>query len=149
MTPPLRHEVMHLLSGRLWGPPALMWMAEGTGTLITRECGGQELGAIAAELSREGRLVPLDTLWHHFNAGWETGAIYSIEAASLIDYIERVYGRAQLRALWQADRDDQIERILGVHVATLEREWRATVTRSTPSPPWTEVFRRIAVAGCR
>lgn len=94
MTPPLRHEVMHLLSGRLWGPPALMWMAEGTGTLITRECGGQELGAIAAELSREGRLVPLDTLWHHFNNGWEAGAIYSIEAASLIDYIERVYGRS-------------------------------------------------------
>jgi hypothetical protein len=148
MPPALRHEVMHLLSWRLWGKPATPWLGEGLAMVAAGGCGGYTPSAIAAELGREGKLVPLETLWHKFNYAWESGALYYSEAASLVDYIDRTYGRTRLRAFWPTGAYDAIKQRLGVDLSTLERDWRADLARQTPSAPWSTVFKRAASRGC-
>lgn len=149
MKPQLRHELTHLLSWRLWGPTDQRWMIEGVATLVSRECGGYPIGAIASELNREGKLVPLDTLWDGFSIGWEQGVIDYVEAASLIDYVDRVYGPERVRALWRAKQHQQVRDILGVDRSALEAGWRSSLARVAPSAPWSNVFQSTVTIGCR
>jgi hypothetical protein len=148
MPPALRHEIMHLLLWRLWGTDITPWLSEGVAARATGTCGGYGYSAIAAELGREGKLVRLETLFTNFNFAAEAGAINYMEAASLIDYIDRTFGRKRLRALWATDGRQELKPILGVDRATLERDWRADLARQKLSPPWSKVFAMIASHGC-
>lgn len=147
--PALRHELMHLLSWRLWGTPATAWMSEGLATLAAGHCGRRySIADIAAALDREQQLIPLDTLWHHFTYSAEVGAMRYIEGASLMEYIDRTYGRQRLRAFWPVDAFDHVHERLGVDRATLERRWRKDVARHEAPATWATIFAAISQYGC-
>ncbi len=147
MHPALRHELMHLLVHRKWGRSRSPWLEEGLATNAAGSCAGYSISAIAAELNREVKLVPLATLWRNFSVAWEAGAINYVEAGSLVD-IDRSYGRDRLRALWQHWEDGKIEAILGIDRETLEQQWKSDLARHAPSPPWATIFPVVVSRGC-
>jgi hypothetical protein len=104
LPPALRHELMHVISWRTWGPPATPWMSEGVATLAAGGCGGYTIDAMVATLDHEKKLIPLETLWHHFDVRGEVGVIYYMEAASLFAFVDRAFGRQKLKEFWPVGR---------------------------------------------
>lgn len=146
--PALRHETMHLLAWREWGPPAASWLSEGMATASVPSCRGFSTEQIAAVLDRAGLLVPLDTLRQNFNIAGEQGVVHYYQSASLVRYIDRVYGRQRLRALWTAGGLISVAQILGVDAATLERNWRASIAREKAPTTWPALWSEIRAFGC-
>jgi hypothetical protein len=146
--PALRHELMHLFTWQFWGTPASNWLSEGIPMLMMPRCGGAYATTMAAELDREGKFIPLETLWHNFQAKGEVGTMYYAEAASLIAYIDKRWGRAKLRAFWPIGAYKNIQTRLGVDVPTLERDWRASLKLENPKATWKASFADITRRGC-
>jgi hypothetical protein len=146
--PPLRHEVMHLLSWRLWGPPSSRWLSEGLGVIAAGACRGHSVDEVTAALDRAGRLVSLDVLRNQFVVTGETGAAHYFEAASLATYIDRVYGRDTLRALWSRGGLVRARETLGVPLETLERRWRATIALTDAQTTWAALWPELRSHGC-
>jgi hypothetical protein len=145
--PPFRRETMRVLSTRHWGKPAEAWMAEGIATLAVGSCQGQTIDQMVTAARMAGLVVPLDTLRAAFVTGREIGAVHALEAASLIHYIDRKYGRRKLRALWTGGLAG-IDRSLGVDLEALEMGWRASLSRITPEASWQRTWAKMDARGC-
>lgn len=74
--------------------------------------------------------------------------MYYLEAASLVAYVDRAFGRDRLRALWPVGGFRDIENRLGVDAATLERRWRADIAQRTASASWPTIWRATQSKGC-
>lgn len=146
--PALRHETMHLLAWRAWGPPASSWLSEGLATDAVQSCRGLTTDQIAAVLDRSQLLAPLDTLRQNFTNAAERGVMYYYQSASLVRYIDRVYGRGRLRALWSAGGLANVSGILGVDAPTLERNWRASIAQTKAPTTWPALWSEIRAFGC-
>jgi len=146
--PSLRHETMHLLAWRAWGPPASSWLSEGLATAAVPACRGLSAEQIAAVLDRSHRLVPLDSLRQNFTVAAEQGVIHYYESASLVRYVDRVFGRSKLRALWSRGGLANVSEVLGVDAPTLERNWRASIARTTAPTSWPALWSEIGAFGC-
>jgi hypothetical protein len=146
--PSLRHETMHLLAWRAWGPPAASWLSEGLATAAVPACRGLNADDVAAVLDRSHRLVPLDSLRQNFTTAGEEGVVHYYESASLVRYIDRVYGRKQLRALWSMGGLANVRPALGIDAATLERNWRASIARTPARTTWPALWGEIRAFGC-
>jgi hypothetical protein len=147
----LRHETMHLLSWRLWGVPSAFWMSEGLATASVPTCGGLTPEVVIAMLDRAGMSIPLDTLRTKFTFAGDTGFVFYLEAAGLVRYVDRIYGRDKVRALWSNGGLANVRETLGVSRARLERDWRAAVaaTPATPAwPGWPAWRARLRLHGC-
>jgi hypothetical protein len=148
LPPALRHEMMHVISWRAWGPPASPWLSEGVATLLAGGCGGYSIDEIVATLNREHKLVPLETLWNHFDIHEERGVIFYMEAASLFEFVDRTFGRARLRAFWPIGAYANIKQRLGVDLPTLEKRWLADVARNKPRDSWAAIWSATKSRGC-
>lgn len=146
----LRHETMHLLSWRLWGVPSSFWISEGVATASVPVCGGLTTGTVVAMLNRPRMLIPLEILRTSFSFSGDTGFVFYLEAADLVQFVDRVYGRDRLRAMWSTGGMANTQNTLGVDLAALERDWRAAVAaRSAPAwPGWTSWRARLNQYGC-
>lgn len=89
----LRHEVMHLLSWRAWGVPSAFWMSEGLATASVPACGGLTTGVVVAMLDRARLFIPLETLRTNFSFSGDTGFVLYLEAADLVQFVDKTYGR--------------------------------------------------------
>ncbi|MFL5468265.1 MAG: hypothetical protein ACJ8AE_00540 [Gemmatimonadaceae bacterium] len=145
--PALKHEIMHLLSWRLWGTPRSMWMSEGVATAAVGPCRGYRLSALVAALDAAGRLLPLDSLRHDFVVAGEVGAVHYLEAASLVTFIDSTYGRQRLRNVWRRGLKTNDNRS-GLDAAGLERVWRAEVKHQKPAKAWSAIWPEIRAHGC-
>ena len=139
--PALPHELMHLIAWQLWGQPSSFWMSEGLATVAAGPCRGYAVDDIVAAIDRAGRLPAFDALRFHFVYRDEQGAIEYFQAASLVAYIDRVGGRARLRALWRATNP-------GNEVAVIEPQWRAEIARHRAPAPWDTIFGSIWAGNC-
>jgi hypothetical protein len=111
-------------------------------------CGGRAVDDVAAVLLREHMLPSVDTLRRAFDVRGRTGAAQYLASASLVGYVDRVYGRPRLRALWSGGLRD-VRRVLGVEADVLERDWRATLARRpAPAVSWAGLWTAIAARGC-
>jgi hypothetical protein len=146
--PALRHETMHLLAWRHWGPPPASWLSEGLATAAVPTCRGRSVEEIAATLNRERLLVPLESLRSAFTVKGEKGVVHYFEAASLVRYIDRVYGRTRLRALWSNGGLVRAPQTLGVDALTLERRWRDSIAHAKPRTTWPALWKEIRAFGC-
>lgn len=146
--PPMRHEIMHLLSWQFWGTPATAWMSEGVAMLTMPRCGATHVDPMAAELIREGKYIPLETLWHDFVSKDEPGVRNYVEGASLVQYIDRRWGRAKLKAFWPIGAYKNIQQRLGVDLPTLERDWKASLAKEKPVATWDAYFKDLTLHGC-
>ena len=143
--PALKHETMHLLSWRHWGPPAASWLSEGLATLAVGPCQGHTVDQVVVAARMAGLFAPVDTLRSAFVTDREIGVVHYMEAASLVQHVDRKYGRKKLRALWSAGGP---EGALGVDVPALETSWKASLSRIVPKGSWTRIWKRIDARGC-
>jgi hypothetical protein len=139
---------MHLLSWRLWGAPAASWLSEGIATLAVGPCQGQSVEQMVAAAKTAGLFVPLDTLRYAFVSGRELGVVHYAEAATLVGYIDRSFGKKKLRDVWTARGPNGIEQALGIPADSLDARWRASLARTAPRSSWASLWRRIDAHGC-
>ena len=145
--PAIRHEVMHLLSWRLWGSPGGMWLSEGVATASAGRCRDWTIDEIAAALYRQRELATAATLRRRFRTGGTEGTVHYISAASLVMYIDATFGRAKLRELWSSGLAG-VDQVLGISALELERRWRAQTATVDSPVRWSSIAREINRAGC-
>lgn len=58
VSPPLRHELGHLYSHRLWGPPHAAWLSEGVAAFAVGHCAGY------VQPPTTDSLTELEAAWH-------------------------------------------------------------------------------------
>lgn len=146
--PALRHEVMHLLSWRLWGTPGGVWMSEGVATAAAGGCREWTLDEIAAALYRDRQLPTISEMRRRFRTGGTRGTIHYLSAGSLVEFIDRTWGRDKVRQLWQSGGMGAAERVLGVTPLTLEQRWRSHVAEQAGEVSWGMIRRSVAALGC-
>src|SRR5918992_807282 len=144
---PLRHELMHVLSFGLWGQPAQpeAWIVEGLGTLAPGRCGSYSLHQLAAALTDEGRLVPLDTLLQYTYAETDDVVIYA-ESGSFLAFVHERHGPAAIRRIWQQGLK-QTAAYLGTTPSAIEAAWRARVA-AIPATDRRVDWGQIRTKGC-
>ena len=146
--PALHHETMHLLSWRLWGLPGGMWMSEGVATAAVGKCHGWSIDEAAAAMYRARKLPTIAVMRRRFKTAGIEGAEHYLASASLILYIDREYGRAKVKELWQNRGLANAQQILGVSTLTLESQWRKTVASHRSPASWEVMSRAIDKEGC-
>ena len=146
--PAIRHEVMHLLSWRLWGTPGGMWMSEGVATAAVGRCNKWEIDGIASALYRDRQLATIDEMRRRFRTGGTQGTINYLSAGSLVSFIDKTWGRDKLRELWQSRGMSGAQQVLGVSPLVIEQRWRDSVMREPPAASWHVISRSIAQSGC-
>lgn len=145
--PPLRHELMHVLSWRLWGTPGGQWISEGVATAAAGRCHGYDLDEMAAALARDGRLIPVGEMPRRFTVAGEEGAARYIQAGSVVRHVRATYGLAGLRALWRTGLRG-VQASLGTDAETLDRAWRASIARVPVRHSWQEIYAAVRRDGC-
>lgn len=120
-----RHEMMHALSWRLWGPPHGYWLSEGIAVFASGGCGGYPLHTLAREIQREGKLVPFENLTDTF----DFKAIEpSVQGASMVQYIYDTYGVAALKRIWK-EGWQSTQRATGISPDELQRGWLSCISQ--------------------
>lgn len=120
---PLRHELMHALSWRLWGTPSSYWLSEGIAVFAAGQCRGYSLHALAHGISRQGKIVPFSTLTDTFDF---RALEPSLQAASMVQYIYDTYGWATLKNIWQQGFEEGALRT-GTTAAEMEKQWKSFI----------------------
>jgi hypothetical protein len=121
--PPLRHELGHLYSHRLWGPPHGTWLSEGVAVFAVGHCAGIALHRWAAAIQRAGEPVTLGHLQSSFDF---TRAAPHLLAGSFITFLAERHGIEAVRALWQHGLASA-QHTLGVSGSELEAAWHTAL----------------------
>ena len=146
--PAIRHEVMHLLSWRLWGVPGGMWLSEGVATAAAGRCNAWSIEGIASALYRDRQLATIDEMRRRFRTGGTQGTVHYLSAGSLVTFIDETWGRDRLRELWRSKGMSGAQNVLGVSPLVIEQRWRRRVSGEAPAAPWSVISREVARAGC-
>ena len=147
VNPAIRHETMHLLSWRLWGTPGGVWLSEGLATAAAGRCNAWGIDEIAAALYRDRQLATIAGMRRRFRTGGTQGAVHYISAGSLVQFIDRTWGRERLRHLWKSGMAGA-RQSLGASSLAVEQRWRAHVSNQRPQAGWPSIARQIERTGC-
>ncbi len=138
------HEVAHIVAGQLGEPPALF--NEGFATYSSERLGsdalkylgspGKKIDETVKACLLEGKLIPLDSLFHYTDIGPEKSKpfISYPEAASFVKYLLETYGKEKFRLAYQKlENDDDpnvvarnhqaFKEIYGLSIVEMEKEW--------------------------
>ena len=148
VSPALRHEIMHLLSWRLWGTPGGAWLSEGVATHATNGCGPYGIREMTAAIGQAGRLPTLATLRSNFVYAAEEGVLNYIASADIVDRILAQHGRERLRSFWSSGGFGKAEKSLGTSAKEFERAWRSDVQARKPRTAWPTIWAYIRKHGC-
>jgi hypothetical protein len=118
-----RHELMHALTWRLWGPPKGYWLSEGIAVFASRKCAGYGLHTLANAISRQNKVVAFQNLTDAFDF---QSPEPSFQSASLVQYIYDNYGITALKAFWQNGLKNAAT-IIGLSPSKLEKRWKEFV----------------------
>ncbi|HEX7240044.1 MAG TPA: hypothetical protein VF263_07245 [Longimicrobiaceae bacterium] len=140
----LRHEVMHVLSWRIWGPAWDRVLSEGVATYAAGHCRGHGFHDLAAALRRDGKWVSLEELDERFG-GVDDLASYLL-GASLVGYVRERWGMAAVRGLWTRGLGRSGE-VVGMDREALEAGWKRHLDReASPVPAGWEAA--VRARGC-
>ena len=124
-----QHEILHLLSLRIWGNPhrPVEWIREGMAVYVDGRCGQYTINELVHYLLLEDKLPSLQTLIYSFRA--QNDLLAYLQCGSLIGYVYETYGLDGLRKLWDGGAAN-IQDVLGITLEELEAAWRAHVLGS-------------------
>jgi hypothetical protein len=134
--PPLRHELGHLYSHRLWGRPHGPWISEGVALFAVGHCAGRPLHQWAAAIQRAGEPVSLDPLLRNFDF---SKAAPHLLAGSFVAFVADRHGIDAVKALWRGGAGSG-HGSTSVNLAELEAAWHEELGR-TPVPEDMPEFR--------
>ncbi len=121
------HEIFHVLSWNEWGPPDNYWLSDGYAVFADNNWWGYDLHAISKYIYQKGKWISLTELTSNFNS--YSSLINYPEAGSLVKYIYEKYGPEKAKKFWE-DGISKTDRILGISIETLEKEWIAEIQKS-------------------
>jgi len=131
------HELTHLLVYPAAQPgydhvPA--WLDEGLATANEASPDAAQADALQSALE-EGRLLSFERLCAPFPDDRRDVLLAYAQSGSLVQYVRNRYGRQGMQDLLAAYRDKAeclpgVERALGVTLARLERDWRASLSNT-------------------
>jgi len=121
----LAHEITHEILSNVWGA-AEPWIEEGFAVYATES---PILDDDCRDYIRAHRLLPLEQI---VNPRWDS-SMYSAditytELGGFVKYLERTYGIGRIAQVWQQG-SQSIPQVYGKSLATLEREWLASLSR--------------------
>lgn len=120
---PLRHELMHALSWRLWGRPSSYWLSEGLAVFAAGHCASYNLHSLAHGISKQGKIIPFSTLTDSFDF---RALEHSLQAASMAQYIYDTYGWGTLKSIWQNGFEEGAHSA-GTTAADMEKQWKSFI----------------------
>lgn len=116
----LRHETMHALSWRLWGPPSSYWLSEGLAVYASGKCGNYPLHTLSHNISEQGKLAAFKSLTENFDF---RALESSLQAASMVKFIYDEYGVTALKHFWKNGFKNTADGT-GFSVEALEEKWK-------------------------
>src|SRR5687767_8731371 len=118
---PTKHEMMHLLSGKLWGfpHPGSEWLNEGLATYAANNCNGFNLEQIYSYYLDRKMLIDLDSLGSSFYKHDDMIAYH--QAGYISQWLLEHYGLDKLKELWIAGYT-KFENIYGVPYRKVESD---------------------------
>jgi hypothetical protein len=122
-----RHEIMHVVAGQTWGPPAAdtAWLQEGLAQAADGACAGYSNTDVMLALTQRHGWIPLDVVLTKFREQPDVRAY--LQAAAFVDYLLGQYGPRPLERLWRRGaRPDSL--VSGDTLATHERRWKGHLT---------------------
>jgi hypothetical protein len=143
-----RHEVMHVVARRRWGPPGAPWVDEGLATWADGRCQSATVLAVARDVLRAEPALTAAGLPARFAEGAgpflaPRHRAYAL-AASLVGFVYDRGGPEALRALWR-DGASPGGRALPGDATT--RAWRRYVERAAAGQPGLPA-EALAARGC-
>jgi hypothetical protein len=118
-----RHEIMHVVAGQTWGPPAAGtdWLQEGLAQAADGACAGYSNADIMLALADRHGWIPLDQVLTKFREQPDVRAY--LQAAAFVDYLLHRHGPQPLKRLWRRGaKPDSL--IGGDTLTTHERRWK-------------------------
>jgi len=131
-----RHEVMHVVEWRLWGPPGAPWVDEGIATFADGRCQSTTVLGVARDLLRAEPGLTAAGLAERYTKG--AGPFLGkrlrayVLAASFVDFI---YDRGGAEALRVLRRDGIRPQADFLSMDSLTVPWRAYVDRAAAGKP--------------
>jgi len=118
-----RHEVMHVVAARAWGPagPNSDWLVEGLAQAADGRCAGRSNSEVAAALIQRHGAIPLDTMLVAFRRQQDLRAY--LQAASLTGFLLDRVPIADLRSLWRTGSTPRA-RLAGRPLEAWFGDWR-------------------------
>ncbi len=98
--PPIKHELMHLMSMLEWGyeNPTSNWVNEGLGTFASNNCNGYNVAQIYRYFMETDKLIPIELLVSDFYG--QPDMIGYHQSAYIVEYLLTNYSVEQLKKLW-------------------------------------------------
>jgi hypothetical protein len=133
-----RHEVMHVVAGRAWGPSAPssgVWLIEGLATFADGRCQGTTIAAVGRDILKLEPTLSAEALMSRFEDMWKTdrGRAYVL-AGTFVGSLWESRGRDGVRRLWQGSDTLKHSSFPGSR-DDLTTEWRAHVRRAAGTSP--------------
>lgn len=133
-TPPIKHELMHLIAMLSWGNehPTSNWVNEGLGTFAANECNGFNVAQIYRYLMDTDKLISIDLLASNFYKQPDMIAYH--QAAYIVEYLLKNYPVKNLHKLWN-EGFKKFEEIYGIPFSKLKIDMKKSVLETYPLAP--------------
>jgi hypothetical protein len=132
--PPIKHELMHLISMLEWDyPPASStWLNEGLGTFAENNCSGFSVAEIYRYLLETNQLIPINLLTSDFYKQPEMHAYH--QSGYLVEYLLKNYGVEQFEQLWKIGFGG-FENVYGIPFESMKAELEKDLMIRFPKSP--------------
>lgn len=132
--PPIRHELMHMITMTTWGYPGQdsNWMNEGLAAYAENSCNGYNDEQIYRYLSANNMLIPMQALTTGFYKQPEMVAYH--QAAYIVQYLLEHYGADKFRDLWTRGFD-QFKNVYGSQFEEVQIDIGKKARRDYPLAP--------------
>lgn len=100
-SPPIKHEILHMISMTTWGYPheELIWMNEGLATTTEEYCNGYTVGEIYRYFLEKDLLLSIESLTTDFHG--QPSIISYHQSAHIVEYLITNYGLEKFEELWK------------------------------------------------
>lgn len=144
--PPIKHELMHIISMTAWGPPPpnCNWLNEGLATYSENNCSGYSVAEMYRYFMEKDMLIPIDSLSNHFFQADEMISYH--QSAYIVEYMILNYGIEKLEALWKSGFQS-FENIYGFTFDQMEKELNQKLLKQYPKSP--KIDWSIVSTGCK
>jgi len=132
--PPIKHELMHMISMTSWGYPGQdsNWMNEGLAALAENNCNGYNDEQIYRYLSEKDMLISMDALTTAFYKQPEMVAYH--QAAYIVQYLLTNYGVEKFKDLWMQGFA-AFEKIYGITFSQVKTRINSAANKDYPKAP--------------
>jgi hypothetical protein len=143
VNPPIKHELMHMISFSNWGYQGndSNWLNEGLAALAENDCNGYDVEQIYRYLLDKNMLISMEKLAADFYKQPEMIAYH--QSAYLVQYLLNTYGVEKLKDLWKHGFT-AFEKIYNIPFLQIESDINNKVKQSFPLAPYIDwnIFQR-------